>query len=94
MGKIYKNQEVTIGVETGQNISGATCKLKYKKPSGATGEWSAVITDASTGSIEYETLTADLDETGTWTFWADITFDDGAWAPGEPFEETVCEPGN
>lgn len=97
MGKIYKNQtELTIRLDTGVDLSAAaTSKIKYKKPSGATGEWTATVYDVTNGIIQkILSLTTDLDQAGAWTFWAYITFTDGYSAPGEPSILDVFEEGS
>ena len=95
MGKIYVHQTaLTIKLTVGVDITGATPVVKYQKPSGATGEWSATIVDAANGVIKYDISSpSDINETGTWVFWADITFASGEWAPGEATEMYVYSPG-
>lgn len=84
MGKIYKNQTaLRITLETYITLVSATTTLiKYKKPSGATGNWIATVA----GSTIYYDIgsSADLDEDGTWTMWSHITFTGGTVVPGEP----------
>lgn len=97
MGKIYSGQSaLTIRLTTNQDITGASAVLiKYKKPSGVTGYWTAAITTAATGVISYTMAdTSQLDETGKWTFWAHVTFSDGKVAPGEPIEKWVYDEGD
>lgn len=96
MPKIYKNQSfLSIKLATGVNISGApSMKIKYRKPSGATGEWQATVFSTS-GVIKYDIAsTSVLDETGTWAVWAYITFSNGKSAPGEPTKFQVYEEGS
>ena len=96
MGKIYAGQTaVEFEITVGQDITGATSVLiKYKKPSGATGEFIATIVTPATGVIKYEvTSTAELDEDGTWLIWAYITFASGKVAAGEPFELEIYNEG-
>lgn len=95
MGNIYRGQtaldiEVTVGV----NITGATCKVKYRKPSGIVGSFSANITDAVNGIIVASPSTPDdLDQAGTWSFWGYVTFADGKVAAGEPVSIQIYEEG-
>jgi len=95
MGKIYVHQTaLSVKLTVGVDITGATPVVKYRKPSGATGEWSATIVDAANGVIKYDISSPDdIDETGTWTFWAEVTFATGEWAPGEATEKYVYNPG-
>ena len=96
MGKIYKNQTaLRIRLQTRTNLTGATAKVKYEKPSGATGDWDAVISNAEDGVVDYDIAGAnDLDESGEWTFWAYVTFSGGTVAPGEPVIVRVYEEGD
>lgn len=93
MAKIYKNQTaLTIELTTGVSLSGATAKIKYKKPDGSEDFWDATITDEDNGVIEYAIESEnDLDQSGIWVFWAYITFSDNTVAPGEPVSQGVFE---
>jgi len=61
-----------IVLKVGVNISTATTRqIKYEKPSGTTGYWTAA--QESTTSISYTTTAAtDLDEDGNWKLQAYI----------------------
>ena len=64
-----------IELDTGEDISsGSGAKIKYKKPSGDTGEWSATIDDTK---LTYTTADGDLDEAGTWLIQGYLTV--GIW---------------
>lgn len=91
MGKIYLNQSsLRIHLTTGVDITGATVtQIKFKKPSGSTGEWTASVDDVGAGSIYYDLTGTELNEAGTWTLWAYVTFADTRSAPGEPVKVTV-----
>lgn len=52
-------------------INATNLAIKYKKPSGATGAWSASITE--TTKLVYNFTNADLDETGLWSAQAYFT---------------------
>jgi len=95
-GKIYKNQDyLTIKLHLGCDLSDATSVLiKYRDPNGTEGSWAATIEDEDEG-IVYKTfaLGSTLSVSGTWTFWAYVTFTDGRVAPTEPFEYEVCDEG-
>ncbi len=95
MGKIYKNQgALTISLTTGVNITGATCSVAYRKPSGVKGSWAGSITDATDGVFSYTMVDNNqIDEAGKWTFWADVTFADTTHAVGEAVFEDVYLPG-
>ena len=48
MGKIYVGQTaIEFEVDVATDVTGATCSVKYKKPSGEEASWPAVITDAA-----------------------------------------------
>ncbi len=96
MGKIYVHQTaLSVKLTVGVDITGATPVVKYRKPSGATGEWSATIVDAANGVIKYNIQNeGDIDETGTWAFWAEVTFAGGEWAPGEAIKVRVYPEGS
>ena len=96
MGKIYLNQDsLRIQLTTDVDITAATVtQIKYKKPvSGDTGVWNAVVLDPGDGVIYYDLTGTELDEVGTWTFWAYVTFSDTRSAPGEPVKVTVYTEG-
>lgn len=96
MGKIYVGQ---IGVEINLNtaatsegidLSAATTKeIKYRKPSGATGSWTA----SSSGDIlTYTTAAAaTLDEAGRWLLQAHVA-GTGYDALGEKAELNIYSP--
>lgn len=65
-----------------ENISDATTLyMYYRKPSGTTGTWSAELYDST--SLQYQTISGDLDEAGTWHLQPYIVTDD--WQGyGEP----------
>jgi hypothetical protein len=93
---LYINQSrAKIRVTCGVNVTGALqLKIKYKKPSGATGEWTALVETALTGVIYYDLAsTATLDELGIWTVWPWIKFSDGREAPGTPDELMILDEG-
>jgi hypothetical protein len=92
--KYYVGQTwLRIELTTGVNLTGATSPLiKYKKPSGTNGQFVASIDDAVNGVLSYEFTSGDLDEAGTWTFWAHVTIG-GLSAPGEPVEVEICYEG-
>lgn len=97
MGKVYKNQtNLTLTITGSTNISGATVKLKYKKPNGVSGEFTSgiSITDAANGVIEFTPQSAsDFDVVGKWILWQYVTFPDTTVAAGEPFELIISKEG-
>jgi len=95
MGKIYIGQTALMLTATvGQDVTGATCLIKYKKPNFTTGSFAASIITAATGEIRYTVETVDdIDQAGRWTFWGYATFGDGTVAAGEPYEREVYTEG-
>lgn len=92
----YKNQSnLRIRVSFNKDITGALVKqIKYLKPSGATGAWTATVENATTGIIYYDiTSTATIDEVGTWRIWPFIQFASGREAPGFPVDLIVLNQG-
>jgi len=96
MGKIYKGQTaLTIRLTVGQDITDAQAlAIKYRKPSGLTGSWTATAVDETNGQIGYTMADVNqLNEVGLWTFWAYVTFSDAKVAAGEPVEKWVYDEG-
>jgi hypothetical protein len=95
MGKVYKDQTfLTVTLTTKQDIAQAQQTLiKYRKPSGATGQFNATVTDPAKGVLTYKFTEGQLNETGQWTFWAYVVFDTGDCAAGEPSGLMVYEEG-
>ena len=92
---IYKNQSsLRIKLTTDVAITGALVRqIKYIKPDGSSGNWAATSEDDLTGIIYYDLEAGDLDQSGTWYFWAYITFSDGRSAPGEAVKVKVYDEG-
>ena len=96
MGKIYVGQnKLTITCTVSQDITAATCLIKYIKPlTGTTGSWTGTIQTAATGVFYYNIAsTAILDEAGTWILWGHVTFSDTKVAAGEPVNVVVYAEG-
>lgn len=97
MSKIFlKQTALTITLDTGIDLTDATAaKIKYKKPNGKTGEWTAQIdSPATSGTISYAVQAGDLDMKGDWKFWSHITFSDATVAPGEAVVQRVYAEGS
>lgn len=96
MSKIYEtNDKLRLTVTTNINITDALVTLiKYKKPDGTTGAYTALVSDAVNGVIYYDLPTdGELDMEGTWHFWAFVTFSDGRSAAGEVHKHVIYEEG-
>ena len=92
--KVYLNQtKLTIEINTGIDCTDATeVKIKYRKPNGETGEWSAEKSQTDPILIKHKIVAGELNAVGTWTIWSSVTFSDGT-APGEPAKMQVCNEG-
>ena len=95
MGKIYVGQnKLTITCTVSQDITAATCLIKYIKPDGTTGSWTGTIQTAATGIYYYNIAsTAILDVAGTWVLWGHVTFSDTKVGVGEPVNVVVYTEG-
>lgn len=92
---IFKNQtSLRIRLTTNVDITGATSlNIKYKKPSGDVGSWTAISEDSLLGIIYYDVQSGDINESGNWYIWAYVTFSDSRSAPGESVKVEVYEEG-
>lgn len=90
---IFENQSaLEIRLDTEIDISGCTAmKIKYKKPSGTEGEWTATAYDTTT--VKYSFTGTELDEDGIWIFWPYVTMADGRVAPGQAVTQRVYAEG-
>jgi hypothetical protein len=95
-GKIYVGQTaLSLRLKTEVDLTYVTIALiKYKKPDGTLGSFTATLYDIVKGIIEYIVKSAsDLDQRGEWTFWSHLTFANGNVAPGEAFIEMIYNEG-
>jgi hypothetical protein len=95
MQKIFKGQTaLRITVKTFIDLEDIlSAVIKYRKPNGKTGEFTAIVWDAVNGVIFYECADGDIDVSGWWAFWAFITFADGRTASGETAKVFVWNEG-
>lgn len=96
MAKIFEGQNaLRFEADTNVDITGAVGTLiKYIKPDGSSGTFSASIDDAENGIIYYDVVnTTELDQEGTWIMWAHVTFSDGRVAQGVPIRVKVFAEG-
>jgi hypothetical protein len=95
MNKIYKGQSaLRLTVKIFTELEGIqAAAIKYRKPDGSTGSFTAGVADAEKGVIFHECVDGDLDAGGWWVFWAFITFDDGRTATGEAAKVYVWKEG-
>ena len=94
--KIFKGQSaLRIMLRTFTDLEGIeNAVIKYKKPDGKTGEFTAAVGDIENGIIFHECIEGEIDASGWWAFWAFITFADRRTATGEAAKVYVWKPGN
>jgi len=82
--KIFNGQSaLRIIVKTFCDLEGiAAAYIRYQKPNGKRGEFSAAVVDAVNGILSHECIEGEIDICGWWCFWAYVVFDDGRTAAG------------
>jgi hypothetical protein len=95
MSRIFRGQSaLRITVKTFTDLEGVSSALiKYRKPDGSSGEFSAGVMDEAKGFIFHECIEGEIDMAGWWLFWAFITFADGRAASGEAAKVFVWKEG-
>jgi len=93
--KIFKGQAaLRITLRTFVNLAGiVSAAIRFRKPNGKTGEFSAAVRDTDKGIISHECIEGEIDLPGWWSFWAYIVFDDGRTAAGEAAKVYVWREG-
>jgi len=96
MGKIFEGQTaLRLTLTTFTDLEDAvSAVIKYRKPNGITGDFSAAVGDAIKGIIFHECIEGDIDVSGWWVFWAFVTFADGRTAAGEASKLFVWQEGS
>jgi hypothetical protein len=95
MSKIFDGQtSLRIKVKTFTALTEAVSSIiKFKKPDGSSGYFNASITNDLDGVILHECIEGDIDQSGWWSFWAFVEFEDGRTAAGEVEKVFVWEEG-
>lgn len=90
MGQLFTNTgQLTIYLDTGIDLTSATVtKIKYIKPNGVTGEWTATVSGTA---LTYDVSNTDIDVSGTWQFQAYIEIG-GEIGRGEIVTQTFNKP--
>jgi hypothetical protein len=93
--KVFCGQSaLRLVVKTFCELSGVRrAAIRYKKPNGKTGEFSAGVRDVEKGELVYECIEGDIDISGWWDFWAFVVLDDGRSAAGEKQKVFIWEEG-
>jgi len=96
MGKIFKGQSaLRITLKTFTDLEDVlSASIKYRKPNGSTGEFTAAIGDTAKGVIFHEVIEGEIDASGWWSFWAFVTFADGRSAAGEAAKVFIWNEGS
>jgi hypothetical protein len=95
MNKIFKGQTaLRITLKTLTDLEDVISSvIRYRKPNGKTGEFSAAVGDAANGVIFHEVIEGEIDVSGWWVFWAFVTFADGRTAAGQAVKVYVWNEG-
>jgi hypothetical protein len=95
MAKVFKGQSaLRITLKTFTDLEGCiSAVIKYRKPDGKTGEFSAAVGDMARGVIFHECIEGEIDASGWWAFWAFVTFADERTAAGEAAKVYVYHEG-
>lgn len=67
--------------------------IKYKKPDGTLGQWSATVEDITSGIIFYNMTDTEFLTAGLWTYWSYVIFSDGRVGIGNIFKITIRKEG-
>jgi hypothetical protein len=70
---IFKGQDLKVEIDTGIDLTGGTAVIRYRKPNGTKGEWSAQIDDTI---VYYNATPEDLDDVGLWKLQAIVDVSD------------------
>ena len=95
MGRIFKGQTaLRLTLKTFTDLEDViSAVIRYRKPNGTTGEFTAAVGDTAKGVIFHEVIEGELDISGWWVFWAFITFADNRTAAGEAAKVYIWKEG-
>ena len=97
MKRIYKGKsKLRILIDTKCDLSGyEDVSIVFMKPDESQFTVSAVVKDVETGIIFYDVQSeGELDQSGWWTLWPEVRFDDDRTACGRAVRFFVYEAGN
>lgn len=97
MKRIYKGKsKLRILIDTKCDLSGyEDVSIVFMKPDESQFTVSAVVKDVETGIIFYDVQSEDeLDQSGWWSLWPEVRFDDDRTACGRAVRFFVYEAGN
>ena len=93
---VFKYQSsLKIRLETGIDLTDASeLKIRFKKPSGIGDSWTATGDTTYSTRIFYDVVgDTIIDESGVWSFWSYVTFNDGRAAPGQTVQKYFAVEG-
>jgi hypothetical protein len=83
-----------VSVRTGTAlVDVASCEIRYEKPDGSRGGWSAFVSDPNRGVISHDLLGNELDQAGWWRFWVYVRFNDERASVGDVTKVFVRKEG-
>lgn len=97
MKRIYKGKsKLRILIDTKCDLSGyEDVSIVFMKPDESQFTVSAVVKDVETGIIFYDVQSEEeLNQSGWWTLWPEVRFDDDRTACGQAVRFFVYEAGN
>jgi len=95
MAKLYIGNDFDIQLTLGQDMTGGTAAIRYKKPgSTVVSSKVATVSDYSTGVCTIAIAKAEHTTKGAWVAWLKVTFADGDETEGDPITFTSYEGGN
>ena len=96
MSRIFMGQSaLRITLKTFCDLEGViSAVIRYRKPNGITGEFSAAVSDKANGVIIHECIEGEIDASGWWAFWAFVVFADRRTAAGEASKVYVWKQGS
>lgn len=97
MKRIYKGKsKLRILIDTKCDLSGyEDVSIVFMKPDESQFTVSAVVKDVETGIIFYDVQSEEeLDQSGWWTLWPEVRFDDDRTTCGRAVRFFVYEAGN
>ena len=97
MSNIFVGQtSLRVQLTCSQDITGAKEReIRYRRPSGTIGAFTAVEGTAATGVIYYDTTAASVfDQAGYWIFWSYIKFSDDSIGYGDAVKQMIYDQGS
>jgi len=96
MGKVYTNQEFTLYVHTGTDLTNcSTVQIQGTEPDGSSmTNRSGDIVDRTKGLVSLTVLDTYFTTSGVWVLWAHVNYTGGDEAWGEPFFLYIHESGS